>query len=218
MTKTDRNLAVVIPSLTNVGCGTGSGDPRARIRPDVKGTVVTMEPRLASRDLRELTVQPRAERVPPGCPQVYLPSTGSGVSRMAPLVVRFAAPAQQHRFDAVYSFLTWTNILVAAAKGPRWALPASPTPHAANRRGADPNVESTDDASDGARHAVLDKCRRIYSGLARDLSIKNTAKNPPRSMCGLGVKTMSPETPWSLPSVLLGFIAAALKGLQVMSR
>jgi glycosyltransferase involved in cell wall biosynthesis len=35
---------------------------------------------------------------------------------MAPLVVRFAAVAQQHRFDAVYSFLTWTNILVAAAK------------------------------------------------------------------------------------------------------
>jgi glycosyltransferase involved in cell wall biosynthesis len=38
------------------------------------------------------------------------------VSRLLPLVVRFAALARQERFDAVYSFLTWTNVLVAAAK------------------------------------------------------------------------------------------------------
>ena len=35
---------------------------------------------------------------------------------MVPLVVRFAALARRERFDAVYSFLTWTNVLVAAAK------------------------------------------------------------------------------------------------------
>jgi glycosyltransferase involved in cell wall biosynthesis len=32
------------------------------------------------------------------------------------LVIRFAALARRQRFDAVYSFLTWTNVLVAAAK------------------------------------------------------------------------------------------------------
>jgi glycosyltransferase involved in cell wall biosynthesis len=75
-----------------------------------------MEPRLAPRQLRKLTVLPWAERVPPGCRQVHLPSTGSGLRRIAPLVIRFADLAQQQRFDAVYSFLTWTNTMVAAAK------------------------------------------------------------------------------------------------------
>jgi glycosyltransferase involved in cell wall biosynthesis len=61
-------------------------------------------------------VLPWADRVPHGCRHVHLPSGGSGLSRLGPLIIRFAALARRERFDAVYSFLTWTNVLVAAAR------------------------------------------------------------------------------------------------------
>ena len=35
---------------------------------------------------------------------------------MVPLVARFAALARREHFDAVYSFLTWTNVLVPPPK------------------------------------------------------------------------------------------------------
>lgn len=109
------HVAVVVPSLTRAGAERVAETLAREFARTSKVTVVTMEPRLSARQLQTASVLPWAERVPPGCHHVHLPSSGSGISRLAPLVVRFAVLAQRQKFDAVYSFLTWTNVLVAAA-------------------------------------------------------------------------------------------------------
>ncbi len=67
------------------------------------------------------------------------------MSRLAPLVIRFATLARREGFDAVYSFLTWTNIVVAAARlcGGRYLHIASEHAMAQSLR------------TDGSRLAVL---------------------------------------------------------------
>jgi glycosyltransferase involved in cell wall biosynthesis len=47
---------------------------------------------------------------------VHLPATGSGVRRLGVLAARFARLARAARFDAVYSFLTYPNIVVAVSR------------------------------------------------------------------------------------------------------
>jgi glycosyltransferase involved in cell wall biosynthesis len=116
VTNLQRHVAVVIPSLTRGGAERVAETLAREFARTSRVTVVTMEPRLAAQKLRRLPVLPWADRVPGGCKQVHLPSTGSGLFRLVPLVVRFAALARHERFDAVYSFLTWTNVLVALSK------------------------------------------------------------------------------------------------------
>jgi len=121
VTKTDRHLAVVVPSLTNVGCGTGSGDPPCEFVRISRGNGVS---NLACVSLRGRTGSS------PGSP---------GLSGHRPVPDRciYRLPSQRMTSLTVRDMLSWTN-----AAG---SMPAS-----------------------------------------RDLGIKNMAKNPPRSMCGLG--------------------------------
>lgn len=116
MTESPKHVAVVIPSLTRAGAERVAETLAREFARTKKVTIVTMEPRLSTQAIRELLVLPWADRIPAGCRQVHLPSAGSGLSRLAPLVIRFAALARRENFDAVYSFLTWTNVLVAAAR------------------------------------------------------------------------------------------------------
>jgi glycosyltransferase involved in cell wall biosynthesis len=111
-----RRVAVVVPSLTSGGAERVAETLAREFARTAQVTVVTMEPRLTAAELRQLPVLPWADRLPAGCRQVHLPSSGAGLSRLGPLVVRFAALARRERFDVVYSFLTWTNVLVAAAR------------------------------------------------------------------------------------------------------
>src|SRR3954469_3639251 len=116
MSSTRRHVAVVVPSLTRAGAERVAETLAGEFARSCRVTVVTMDPRLTPRELHELASLPWADRIPFGCRHVHLPAAGSGLSRLLPLVVRFAALARRERFDVVYSFLTWTNILVAAAK------------------------------------------------------------------------------------------------------
>lgn len=116
VTNTQRHVAVVVPSLTRAGAERVAATLAREFAQTARVTVVTMEPRLGARELRKLAVLPWADRVPAQCHHVHLPSSGSGLSRLVPLVVRFAALARRERFDVVYSFLTWSNVLVAGAK------------------------------------------------------------------------------------------------------
>lgn len=116
MTSTRRHIAVVVPSLTRAGAERVAETLAREFVRSCRVTVVTMDPRLAPRELYGLPTLPWGDRIPFGCAHVHLPAAGSGLPRLLRLVIRFAALARRERFDAVYSFLTWTNILVAAAK------------------------------------------------------------------------------------------------------
>ena len=111
-----RHVAVVVPSLTRAGAERVAETLAREFARFAKVTIVTMEPRLGPRDLNGSAPLPWADRIPVGCAHTHLPSSGSGLSRLGPLVVRFAALARQQQFDAVYSFLTWTNVLVSVAR------------------------------------------------------------------------------------------------------
>lgn len=113
---THKHVAVVVPSLTRAGAERVAEILAREFAETSRVTVVTMEPRLGAQELQVHSVLPWADRVPARCEQVHLPSSGSGLYRLVPLIVRFAALARRERFDAVYSFLTWTNVLVAVAR------------------------------------------------------------------------------------------------------
>lgn len=116
MTDPQRHVAVVVPSLTEAGAERVAATLAREFARTSRVTVVTMEPRLRASEVRKVSVLPWADRVPSGCEQVHLPSRGSGLFRLLPLAVRLALLARGQRFDVVYSFLTWTNVLVALAK------------------------------------------------------------------------------------------------------
>jgi glycosyltransferase involved in cell wall biosynthesis len=79
-------------------------------------TLVTLDPRLSRRQLERSTALPWAERVPRGCGHVHLASPNSGPVRLSALAFRFAALARIGQFDVVYTFLTYTNVMVALAR------------------------------------------------------------------------------------------------------
>jgi glycosyltransferase involved in cell wall biosynthesis len=111
-----RHVAVVVPSLTGAGAEQVARTLAREFSRTEQVTVVTMAPAIGVRGLRRMDQMPWSDRVPAACAHVHLASTGSGVRRLCQLVPRFAALARSERFDAVYSFLTWTNVLVAAAR------------------------------------------------------------------------------------------------------
>jgi glycosyltransferase involved in cell wall biosynthesis len=110
------HVAVVVPSLTGAGAERVAETLAREFARTTTVTVVTMEPRLTPNQLRGRSALPWSERIPPGCRHVHLASSGSGLRRLGQVVGRFAALARRERFDAVYSFLTWTNVVVAAAQ------------------------------------------------------------------------------------------------------
>lgn len=116
MTGSSRRVAVVVPSLTGAGAERVARTLAGEFAGTCAVTVVTLAPCVGRRALRRMDRPPWSEQVPEGCRHVHLPSVGSGLSRLAQLVPRVAALARQERFDTVYSFLTWTNVLVAAAR------------------------------------------------------------------------------------------------------
>jgi glycosyltransferase involved in cell wall biosynthesis len=113
---TPSHAAVVVPCLSGAGAQRVAEILAREFARTTAVTVVTMEPRLSRAHLRDVAAQPWSERIPPGCRHVHLPSTGSGLRRLGQVVTRFAALAHRERFDVVYSFLTWTNVVVAAAR------------------------------------------------------------------------------------------------------
>lgn len=116
MTDSAKHIAIVIPSLTRAGAERVAETLAREFVGTTAVTIVTMEPRIAKNQLRNLKQLPWADTIPRGCRHVHLPSTGSGIVRFLPLLVRFARLARTQRFDVVYSFLTWTNVLVAIAR------------------------------------------------------------------------------------------------------
>lgn len=136
MPDTPKHVAVVVPSLARAGAERVAETLAREFVRSVRVTIVTMEPRLSMRELADMSELPWADRVPPGCQHRHLSSSGSGVSRILPLVLRFASLSRRERFDAVYSFLTWTNVLVASARllGGRYVHVASEHALAASLR------------------------------------------------------------------------------------
>lgn len=116
MTARASAIAVVVPTLAPAGAERVARALAARFVGSGRVTVVTFDPRIDRRRLRRTARLPWAEQIPAGCRHVHLPATGSGPTRLGTLAVRFAALARRHRFDAVYSFLTYPNIVVAAAR------------------------------------------------------------------------------------------------------
>jgi glycosyltransferase involved in cell wall biosynthesis len=109
-------IAVVVPTLESAGAERVARSLASRFAATGRVTVVTFDPRLSRRRLSRLAEPPWAQRIPAGCRHVHLPATGSNLSRLAVLATRFAALARRHRFDVVYSFLTYPNVLVAVAR------------------------------------------------------------------------------------------------------
>jgi len=109
-------VAVVVPTLRYAGAERVARTLAGEFAKVAHVTVVTFDPRLGRRALARSPRPPWTDRVPAGCDHVHLPATGSGVRRLAVLVVRFACLARRRRFDAVYSFLTYTNVLVALSR------------------------------------------------------------------------------------------------------
>ncbi|HEX8626651.1 MAG TPA: glycosyltransferase [Catenuloplanes sp.] len=110
------HVAVVVPTMGPAGAERVA---RALAEEFVKGarvTVVTFDPRLSRRALARTGAPPWAGQIPAGCDHVHLPATSSGPRRLVVLAARFARLARRRRFDVVYSFLTYTNIVVAAAR------------------------------------------------------------------------------------------------------
>ena len=144
MTDLPRHVAVVVPSLTRAGAERVAETLAREFLRSCRVTVVTSDPRLTAAELRELAVLPWADRVPSGCRQVHLPAAGSGLPRLLRLAVRFAVLARREQFDAVYSFLTWTNVLVALAKllGGRYVHVASEHAMAESLRSEDGRLKA----------------------------------------------------------------------------
>jgi glycosyltransferase involved in cell wall biosynthesis len=109
-------IAVVVPTLEAAGAERVARALAARFAATAEVTVVTFDPRLTGRALARAGRPPWADRVPDGCAHVHLPATGRGVRRLVVLAARFAALARRRRFDAVYSFLTYPNVVVALSR------------------------------------------------------------------------------------------------------
>lgn len=110
------SVAIVVPCLSGAGAQRVAETLAREFARSTTVTLVTMEPRLSRAELRSQASLPWADRIPPGCRHVHLPSTGSGFRRFGQVVTGFAALARRERFDVVYSFLTWTNVVVSAAR------------------------------------------------------------------------------------------------------
>ena len=110
------SVAIVVPCLSGAGAQRVAETLAREFARSTRVTVVTVEPRLTRAELAGLDELPWADRIPPGCRHVHLPSTGSGLRRFGQVVAGFSALARRERFDAVYSFLTWTNVVVSAAR------------------------------------------------------------------------------------------------------
>jgi glycosyltransferase involved in cell wall biosynthesis len=109
-------VAVVVPSLTAAGAERVAATLAQQFAQECDVTIVTMEPRLTRRALRVAAAPPWADRIPPGCRHLHLPCGGSGLVRLVRLAAGFARVARRERFEVVYSFLTWTNVLVTLAR------------------------------------------------------------------------------------------------------
>jgi glycosyltransferase involved in cell wall biosynthesis len=116
MTAPGRRIAVVVPTLDSAGAERVARALAARFVAGSRVTVVTFDPRLSRRELARTSPLPWADRIPPGCHHVHLPATGSGLRRLGVLAARFAFFARRHRIDAVYSFLTYPNVVVAVGR------------------------------------------------------------------------------------------------------
>jgi len=116
MTRPGQRIAVVVPTLDSAGAERVARVLAARFAAGSRVTVVTFDPRLSRRELARTGPLPWADRIPPGCHHVHLPATGSGLRRLGVLAGRFALLARRHRFDAVYSFLTYSNVVVAVGR------------------------------------------------------------------------------------------------------
>src|SRR4051812_8017260 len=92
-------IGVVVPTLEAAGAERVARTLAARFTATARVTMVTFDPRLGRRELARAGHLPWADRVPDGCAHVPLPATGSGVTRLGVLAVRFAALARQRRFD-----------------------------------------------------------------------------------------------------------------------
>nr|WP_296065439.1 glycosyltransferase [uncultured Actinoplanes sp.] len=110
------HIAVVVPTLGPAGAERVARTLAERMATGARVTVVTFDPRMGRRELARITGLPWADRIPPGCAHVHLPATGSGPRRLALLATRFAALAGRAGFDAVYSFLTYPNVVVAVSR------------------------------------------------------------------------------------------------------
>jgi glycosyltransferase involved in cell wall biosynthesis len=109
------HIAVVVPTLRPAGAERVAVTLAAEFARSVHVTVVTYEPRVSRRTLAGIP-PPWKDRLPPGCEHVHLPATSGGVRRLTVLATRFAALADRRGFDAVYSFLTYSNVMVALAR------------------------------------------------------------------------------------------------------
>jgi glycosyltransferase involved in cell wall biosynthesis len=109
-------VAVVVPSLAPAGAERVARALAGGFAAAARVTVVTFDPRLSRRELVRADRLPWADRVPAGCTHVHLPATGSGLPRLGALAARFAAVARERRFDTVYSFLTYPNVVVALSR------------------------------------------------------------------------------------------------------
>ncbi|HEY0358925.1 MAG TPA: glycosyltransferase [Mycobacteriales bacterium] len=143
---TARHVAVAVPTLQRGGAERVALALAGEFARRTRVTVVTFDPRLGPRTLARAERLPWADDVPPGCEHVHLPATGSGVRRLCTLAARFARLARERRFDAVYTFLTYTNVLVALSR----AAARSPYVHVASEHALAASLRS-----DGARLAVL---------------------------------------------------------------
>jgi glycosyltransferase involved in cell wall biosynthesis len=187
VTDTRGRVAVVIPSLISAGAERVAETLAREFARTSRVTVVTLEPRLAARELQKRPILPWADRVPGGCEHVHLPCKGSGLFRLLPLVVRFAALARRARFDAVYSFLTWTNVLVAMAK-----LLGGDYMHIASEHAMAESLHS-----DGERLALLAKTLPLVYRLPDWIVVVSDASR--RSLLAAGV-LLRPERAVTIPN------------------
>lgn len=109
-------VAVVVPALWGGGAEQVATTLAREFARTTEVTLVTMQPRLSRSQLARRSVLPWHDHVPPGCRHVHLPATGRGALRLVRVIAAFAALARRERFDVVYSFLTWTNVMVAVAR------------------------------------------------------------------------------------------------------
>ena len=116
MTAPRRRIAVVVPTLDSAGAERVARSLAGRFAADAHVTVVTFDPRVTARELARRERPPWSERVPAGCAHVHLPATGSGPRRLAVLAARFARLARRQRFEVVYTFLTYPNVVVAVSR------------------------------------------------------------------------------------------------------
>lgn len=159
----------------------------AELARSVRVTIVTCEPRLSSAELHALPELPWSDHVPFGCAHVHLPSVGGGATRLVRLAVRLAVLARRERFDAVVSFLTWTNVLVALSRvlGGRYEHVASEHAMAASLR------------SDGRHLASLARTLPLLYRLPDHLVVVSDAAR--RSLVEAGV-VPRPERAVTIPN------------------